>query len=267
MSTPIGYNDDEQDLVRSSLAKHLGWACLFYEVLPSTQDCCREQLLELSASQSTPEHLCVIAAQQTDARGRQGKTWQQTAGLDLSLSFSLRTAGRYPELLLPILVAAAIFDALQPFTSTQLRIKWPNDLLADKRKICGILIEAAREDEWIVGVGINVNSSEFPLELAELATSLYLLEKIWQDRAEVLGAVLDKMASYLRAAEEGSSDSIIESFNDGLALQGKLVRVQLGDDECEGILERISPQGLELRGGFCHPLGAVTALRLSSSRE
>src|SRR3954463_15424461 len=121
------------------------------------------------------EGLCVIAKQQTAGRGRQGRVWisPKDSGLYISVVLRPLIEAKYVSLI-TLTAAVAVFDALAEM-GLEPDIKWPNDILINEKKICGILAETINTDKGfavVVGIGINVSSANFPPELVDTATSL-----------------------------------------------------------------------------------------------
>ncbi|MGD9612489.1 MAG: biotin--[acetyl-CoA-carboxylase] ligase [Kiritimatiellia bacterium] len=128
-----------------------------------------------------PDGAVVAAARQTRGRGRRERTWDSPAGTGLYVSFVLRPewpAEQAPNL--AILAGMAAFHALEKAGVEHLRVKWPNDVLAAGKKICGVLVEprlgAGRIEFAVAGIGINVGQAagDFPPELRTPATSCRL---------------------------------------------------------------------------------------------
>jgi len=145
-----------------------------FRMIPSTQDELR-RLAEAGA----PEGTLVVADHQIRGRGRQGRRWLDEPGANLLFSLLLHPhipAAQLPQL--SLLAALASAEALEAAAGLAIEIRWPNDLQQRGRKVGGILAEAAAMGERvayvIVGVGINVNQTEFPADLPERATSLAL---------------------------------------------------------------------------------------------
>jgi len=142
----------------------------------STNDVAREW-----AIRGAPDGAVVTARHQTRGRGRRERTWDSPAGTGLYLSVILRPdwpAADAPKL--AILAGMAAFYALQGIGIPNLKVKWPNDILASGRKICGILVEpridAGRIEYAVLGIGINVAQQriDFPDEIQSRATSCHL---------------------------------------------------------------------------------------------
>jgi BirA family biotin operon repressor/biotin-[acetyl-CoA-carboxylase] ligase len=148
------------------------------------------------ARHGAPEGTVVTARHQTAGRGRLGRRWWDAPGESLLLSVLLRPAipvAHAPQL--SLVVGLAVSDALGSAAGLDARIRWPNDVLADGRKISGILPDAAsgpggRIEHVVVGIGINLDQAEFPADLAGRATSVRLVTGRSPDPARVLDALL-----------------------------------------------------------------------------
>ncbi|MGG3840211.1 biotin--[acetyl-CoA-carboxylase] ligase [Paenibacillus thiaminolyticus] len=161
------------------------------------------------AKEGVPEGAVVLAEEQTGGRGRQGHVWHSPAGKGVWMSIILR-----PRIPLPytphltLLGAVAMFRAMKKLTSAPLGIKWPNDILADGKKVAGILLESAAEDERLlyviagIGISVNLDSADFPDELQERATSLKIVTGQEVDRASLVAACLQELEQLYRLYEE-----------------------------------------------------------------
>jgi BirA family transcriptional regulator, biotin operon repressor / biotin---[acetyl-CoA-carboxylase] ligase len=142
-----------------------------YRVTDSTNARARE-LVEAGA----PAGTVVTAAEQTAGRGRQGRTWTAPPNKALLYSAILRPLDER-HLLLPLSVPLAVCDAAEELApGIECRIKWPNDIWVNERKLAGVLIEAKPQDGWaVIGVGLNLSIApdEFPSELRDTAVSLF----------------------------------------------------------------------------------------------
>jgi BirA family biotin operon repressor/biotin-[acetyl-CoA-carboxylase] ligase len=171
----------------------------------STNDVLRQMAVAGAAEGTT-----VVALQQTRGRGRQHRPWHSPPGLGLYLSVLLRPPWPASESgALAPLAGVAVASALKQLGVPDIRLKWPNDVLAGGRKICGVLVEPALKGGQIefavVGIGVNVlhGADDFPPELRHTATSCALAGvtvTLAQARVAVLAA-LDE--GYRRALREG----------------------------------------------------------------
>jgi BirA family biotin operon repressor/biotin-[acetyl-CoA-carboxylase] ligase len=129
------------------------------------------------AEQGAPDGTAVVADTQTAGRGRQGRPWHDAPGESLLVSVIVRpclSVGDLPKLSLAAAVAVA--EAIGATTSLEARLKWPNDVLVNGRKLAGILLESriVTEPIVVVGIGINVRQRTFPDVMAGTATSIDL---------------------------------------------------------------------------------------------
>lgn len=177
---------------------------------------------ELAAA-GAPHGTVVTAAEQSAGRGRQGRTWTAPAGRALLCSVLVRD----PPRLLPLLAGAAVAQVVGP----QAQVKWPNDVLIERRKVAGILVEGRPQERWaVVGVGVNValRPSDFPAELRERATTMGLSpEAIEPTLLGLLDALQTRLA---RSVEE-----ILEEVRGRDALRGQTVRWSSGQGRADGI--------------------------------
>ena len=171
------------DSVVPRLRGRFGHPYLFAEVCPSTQ-----KLLEDEHS----EGAVALTEEQTEGRGRLGRTWVSPAGVSLLFSVLLEPpveSARLPEL--TVVAGEAVREAIAEVTGLAPEIKLPNDVLIGGRKTAGILAEA-REGRVVLGIGVNVNLAESDLPEAS-ATSLLVETGGEVDRAELLVEILDRL--------------------------------------------------------------------------
>lgn len=148
-----------------------GKTCLCFPALESTNDYAKELAREKSVHGTL-----IVADTQTAGKGRRGRVWQSPAGTNIAMSLCMEPALPTDKVSGVTLVAAlAAAEAIFRMTGETTQIKWPNDLVLNGRKICGILTELCfRKDIYtvVVGIGINVNTEEFPEEIKQIASSL-----------------------------------------------------------------------------------------------
>lgn len=202
-----------------------------------------------------------VADHQASGRGRQQREWHDEPGSDLLVTFRFRQALPQPSAL-PAAIPAAVTLALEPFAETRLRIKWPNDLYLDGRKLCGILIDSGvtGPDSYLVGIGINCNRVRFPPDLEATATSLALATGETVDRATLLVALSERIDAAVRAIAAGDHDEPLEVFRDRFGLVGRNVEVTT-NQVLRGRLTAIDFTRLVMDGGREVPLGIVRAIR------
>lgn len=162
-----------------------------YSELGSTND-----LLKQWAD--APEFTSVVADQQTAGRGRRDRLWHSSPGDGLYLSILLRPPSSSTNIpLLSLMAAVAVAETMISREIPGVDIKWPNDVLLNERKVCGILAEGASagsdEIRIILGIGVNINHSSFPSELRETATSLFIETERRADIGEVRDQLLERI--------------------------------------------------------------------------
>jgi BirA family transcriptional regulator, biotin operon repressor / biotin---[acetyl-CoA-carboxylase] ligase len=153
-------------------------------------------------SQLLTNPFLLIADEQTGGRGQFNRTWKAAAGENLLCSIALKPKKETGLQLLGLLIAVSISEAIsEQFPSLKPRIKWPNDVLINQKKIAGILVEtqyvAHKPDKIILGFGLNVNQSQFPEELEKTATSLFLESSLVVDKERLLASILSILKVWL----------------------------------------------------------------------
>lgn len=192
-----------------------------------------------------------VAERQIAGRGRLDHKWHSAAGENLTFSAVLSCGGQSPEEIatLPLVVGLAIVKALSPMAA--LSVKWPNDVLFNGRKVAGILCER-HGDNVIAGIGLNVNQTEFPPEIASKATSLATVCGRRFDREGILAALLDSLFATYERWLSGGFASLYGEFDAVDCLKGRTISViQTDDDEAPitGICGGIASDGSLVVGG------------------
>jgi BirA family transcriptional regulator, biotin operon repressor / biotin---[acetyl-CoA-carboxylase] ligase len=190
------------------------------------------------AARGAAEGLVAVADEQTAGRGRLGRTWVAPAGTALLVSVLLRPRVAPERLhLLTLACALAAIDAVRVLAGIDARVKWPNDVVVDDRKLAGILAEK-HDDSVVVGMGLNVSFEDFPEELAATATACSLHGDRPVDRAELLVAWLRALDARLDAPDAITDDAVASS-----ATLGRRVRVELPDAAFDADAITLSPEG------------------------
>lgn len=212
--------------------------------LPEDSICQRVECLEVTdstnsyakklAEQGEPEGTLVVAERQTAGRGRRGRNWESPSGTNVFMTLLLRPKLHPAQVSgITLLSALALAKAIIEVVSVDVEIKWPNDVVIAKRKICGILTEMSSEENFIhyavVGIGINVNQEDFPEELKEKASSIYLETGEKLNRCALAARTVELFGEYYRQYErEGNLASFVEEYNGLLANRDREVRVHYG---------------------------------------
>lgn len=215
---------------------------------------------DLAATVAEPA--LVWADHQSRGRGRQQRSWHDEPGLDLLLTFKVLGLPLPNPLALPAVVPLAVAQTLEPHLGRQLRIKWPNDVHLDGRKLAGVLIDAPGErlDHYLIGVGVNVNRTRFPRELGENATSLALATGHVFARADLVLALALALDRCLLAIAAGDDAELAPAFAQRLALLGRPVTLTARGLQQHGRLSAIDFERLRLDGGREFSLGEVQAI-------
>ncbi len=207
---------------------------------------------QLLLDPSLPEGAAAVAEEQTAGRGRLGRVWEATAGTSVLCSVLLRppTERRFAELSLVAGIAAA--EAVEGATELAAQIKWPNDVMLNRRKVAGILAEA-REDVVVVGIGINVNQTriELPPSPHTPAASLRTIDGRVHERAPLLAELLARLERAYDGWRHGGLDELYAGLGARDFLRGRRVSV----DGTSGTAVQIDREGrLEIDAGGEHVL-------------
>jgi len=227
------------------------------ETVSSTQDVVKNP--------SYPSFKPLIALHQEKGRGRKGNRWYSPPGKGLYLSFKLPKEffPREGEELSPLslVVGLAVSETVDSYIFS--KIKWPNDIYINGKKVAGILVEATPR-EFIVGIGVNLNTERFPEELKPSATSLYRETQSEVDIFEFAHLLLSNLSGELLEFREKGFTPFAERINRKLLWRNKRVLIDnrecgklLGVDErgralvltCYKELRRLSYGDISLRAG------------------
>ena len=190
-----------------------------------------------------------VADKQTAGRGRRGRTWQSPAGSSIFMSVLLKP-DIAPEQapMMTIVMAYSVVKAIRNLTGLDAKIKWPNDIVLNGKKVCGILTEMSAEIDFvhyvIIGIGINVNMETFPDEIRETATSLYIEGKKRVKRSRLIAEVFSEFEKdYEEFIDKKNLGGIMQPYNELLVNCEKEVRVLQPGKEYDGIAHGIDKEG------------------------
>ena len=221
-----------------------GKEILYFDSIDSTNNELKRQ-----AEKGVKHGLLAVAEEQTAGRGRRGHAWVSPPGTGIWFSFLLK-----PEIspdkasMLTIVAAMAVSGAIREVTGLDAQIKWPNDIVVNKKKVCGMLTELSAElsciNYVVIGIGINANMKEFPDEIKDIASSLYIESGKQVKRAYVIEAVGRYFEKYYEAfIKAGDLSTIADEYNTMLANAGKQVRIIGNDKEEIYTAVGINPEG------------------------
>lgn len=225
----------------------LGRRVLYAPVIGSTN----ATLAHLAQSPALPHGTVLAAGTQTGGRGRRGRSWFSP---DTGLWFSVLIRRQIPlsrAAEITLLASVAVRRAILRQTDAPVQIKWPNDLLMDERKVCGILAELRADGEEVqhvvLGIGINANvpHEAFPDELANIATSILAASGRPVHRTQLGADVLRELEPMVEALAMGGAGfaAVIDEWRSACHTLGRDIRVQTPGGLVEGFAIDISPDG------------------------
>ncbi len=217
------------------------------------------------------EGLCIVAKQQTDGRGRHGRIWisEKDAGLYFSLVLRPKIENKFLPLL-TMMSAVAVYDVLRELYNLKPDIKWANDVHIDEKKICGILAEMTETKRGlavVVGIGINLKSSSFPLELKAIATSIEQETNRKINADKILENLTEQLAKYYQILEgENGAEKIRQEWaSRSTYFQDKSVAVKLKNETVTGTTRGLEESGalrIETENGEIKTIHAGVVERL-----
>ena len=216
----------------------LGGPLVHLDLVGSTNDRARELALA-----GAPHGTVVAAERQSAGRGRHGRSWSAPAGRALTLSVLVRLPAAALEPL-PLAVPIAVAEACEAVAPVTCRIKWPNDVWVEGRKVSGVLIEARPQDGWaVIGIGLNVDTAldELSDDLRETASSLRIASGGPVDREAALDALLGRLAVWIARLEDPGR--VVEAFRERDVLQGRRIAWSSGQARQEGEARGIDDDG------------------------
>lgn len=224
-----------------------------FDVIDSTNSYAKQL-----AEQGEPEGTLVVADRQTAGRGRRGRNWESPGNTNIFMTLLLRPK-LHPSSIsgITLLSALALTRAIGEMACVEAKIKWPNDVIIGRKKICGILTEMSSEENFIhyavVGIGINVNRQRFPEELKESASSIYLETGKKLNRCALAARTVALFGEYYRQYErDGNLSFFVEEYNQMLANRNQEVRVYYGmvEDATEDNAEVGIARGIDEEGAL-----------------
>ena len=225
--------------------KWVGCEILYFDSIDSTNTKAQEL-----AEKGYPSGTLVVADKQIAGKGRRGRNWESPSGCGIFMTLMLK-----PDInpnnasMLTLVSALAVAKALADITGKDAKIKWPNDIVIDGRKVCGILTEMSAQFDYInnivIGIGINVNNSSFPEEISATASSLSLLSggKKYR-RAEIIEKIMEYFEKYYSIfLETEDLSALVNEYDAMLVNMKRQVKVLDPKEPFEGTAMGITKTG------------------------
>ncbi len=201
------------------------------------------------AEQGYPSGTLIVADRQIAGRGRRGRSWDSPAGIGIFMTLLLK-----PDInpnnasMLTLVTALATAQAISDVTGAEAKIKWPNDIVINGKKVCGILTEMSAQFDYInhivIGIGINVHNESFPEEIRETASSLLLESGKRIHRADLIARFLERFeAGYAIFLQTEDLEGLMEDYNALLVNIQKQVRILDPKEPFEGKAIGITKRG------------------------
>jgi BirA family biotin operon repressor/biotin-[acetyl-CoA-carboxylase] ligase len=236
---------NEETLKNKLAGKIIGHQVYYFSEIDSTND----EAFELAAAGS-PEGTVVIADSQTKGKGRLQRVWHSPSGSNIYTSIILRPnlePDSAPQI--SILAGVAIAEIMDNFCAGMVNLKWPNDVLLKRKKVCGILAQmktsASRVDFVILGIGINVNIdyNQLPGDIKNTATSLAIETGHKISRQELIIGLYENLAKWYKKLMEGGFSAVKEKWLSMAPMIGKRVQIMSGNEMISGKALGIDEQG------------------------
>jgi BirA family transcriptional regulator, biotin operon repressor / biotin---[acetyl-CoA-carboxylase] ligase len=172
------------------------------------------------------EGALAVCDEQTQGRGRLGRSWTAPSGTAILCSLLLRPSADRVVSELSLVAGTAVAEAIEGAVALAVQVKWPNDVMLNRRKVAGILAEAS-DGGVVVGIGVNVNQerSDLPEDANVPAGSLYTIDGIKRERGPLLVAILDRLEVNYDAWAERGLDGVYDSLGSRDFLRGRRIAV------------------------------------------
>lgn len=235
---------DQTELESIHATEWAGCEIYYFDSIDSTNTKAKEL-----AEEGHPSGTLVVADRQTAGKGRRGRSWESPSGIGIFMTLMLK-----PEInpnhasMLTLVAAMATTRAIRRVTGVPAMIKWPNDIVMNGKKVCGILTEMSAQFDYInhivIGIGINVHNEDFPEEIAQTASSIYLESGQHIHRASLIEAFLEEFedvyAEYLKTED---MEGLMKEYDSMLVNRGRQVRVLDPKEPFEGKAMGITKKG------------------------
>ena len=227
---------------------HTDWVAkevLYFDTIDSTNTKAQEL-----AEKGYPSGTLVVADKQESGKGRRGRSWVSPSGTGIFMTLMIK-----PDInpnnasMLTLVAALAVAKAITSVTGEKAMIKWPNDIVVNGKKVCGILTEMNAQFDYInnivVGVGINVHNESFPEEISQMASSL-MIEAGGKrfHRAQIIAETMSYFEQYYDTfLKTQDLSALVREYDELLVNRNKSVRVLDPKEPFDGKAMGITPKG------------------------
>lgn len=227
---------------------HTEWVAkevLFFDTIDSTNTKAQEL-----AEKGYPSGTLVVADKQESGKGRRGRSWVSPSGIGIFMTLMIK-----PDInpnnasMLTLVAALAVAKAITSVTGEEAMIKWPNDIVVNGKKVCGILTEMNAQFDYInhivVGIGINVHNESFPEEISQMASSL-MIEAGGKrfHRAQIIAETMSYFEQYYDTfLQTQDLSALVREYDELLVNMNKAVRVLDPKEPFDGKAMGITPKG------------------------
>lgn len=234
----------KNELVSIRKTKWVGTEICYFDVTDSTNTQAKSM-----GEGDAPNGTLVVAGKQESGRGRRGRSFESPAGTGIFMTLLLR-----PEIepqnasMLTLVSALAVAKGIEHMVDLPVQIKWPNDIVINGKKVCGILTEMSAQMDYVnyivIGIGINVGNEEFPEEIKDVATSIYLESGKHVNRAMLIEKIWEEFEDYYELYEKTQDlSSLVKEYDSYLVNRGQKVRVLDPKEPYEGKAMGITDRG------------------------
>lgn len=227
---------------------HTDWVAkevLYFDTIDSTNTKAQEL-----AEKGYPSGTLVVADKQESGKGRRGRSWVSPSGIGIFMTLMIK-----PDInpnnasMLTLVAALAVAKAITSVTGEEAMIKWPNDIVVNGKKVCGILTEMNAQFDYInhivVGIGINVHNESFPEEISQMASSL-MIEAGGKrfHRAQIIAETMSYFEQYYDTfLKTQDLSALVREYDELLVNMNKAVRVLDPKEPFDGKAMGITPKG------------------------
>lgn len=223
---------------------YMGRQVFSYDEVTSTNTVAKQL-----ADEGKEEGTLIVSDKQIQGKGRRGRYWESPKGSGIFMTVILKPMMKpvYASML-TLVAALALNDAITDLTGLEAKIKWPNDVVVNKKKVAGILTELSAEVDYInhivVGIGVNVSMKDFPEELKDKATSLLLESGKSIGRAQLIAKTMEYLECYYeRFLKTHDLSELKETYSKVLINKDQVVRILTEDESYTGVARGITDEG------------------------